>query len=151
MNARDHISASEYPKMPHHVGVVSPPPGLTADYDYSNPWLYNANISLISIGLVASFLCLTLRIYTKTRILHRLGWEDGKLYPRQKRCPPVADSHGFSSIHCSGMGKTTGKDGISAFGLPRMTSLLGVFSWDASNLNLCVRNKPRSMPYLITH
>lgn len=65
--------------MPRHVGVVPPPAGVTADFDYSNPWLYNVNIVLISLGLVVSFLCLVLRIYTKTQILHRLGWEDGKI------------------------------------------------------------------------
>lgn len=78
---REGLSTSPGPiiKMPRHVGVVPPPAGVTADFDYSNPWLYNVNIVLISLGLVVSFLCLVLRIYTKTQILHRLGWEDGKI------------------------------------------------------------------------
>ncbi|OQE07299.1 hypothetical protein PENVUL_c014G06978 [Penicillium vulpinum] len=62
--------------MPRNVGVVAPPPGVTADFDYSNPWLYNTNMGLISAGLILSSLCLVLRIYTKTKILRTFGWED---------------------------------------------------------------------------
>jgi hypothetical protein len=64
--------------MPEHVGVVPPPAGVTANFDYSHPWLWNANISLITVGLTLSFLCLVLRIYTKSRLLGKLGWDDGK-------------------------------------------------------------------------
>ncbi|KAJ5817879.1 hypothetical protein N7447_007887 [Penicillium robsamsonii] len=62
--------------MPDHVGVVEPPLGVIADFDYSNPWLYKTNMTLIGVGLVLSFLCLSLRIYTKTKILRKFGWED---------------------------------------------------------------------------
>ncbi|KAJ5356384.1 hypothetical protein N7517_010993 [Penicillium concentricum] len=62
--------------MPRHVGVVDPPPGVIADFDYSNPWLYKVNMTLIGVGLVLSFLLLVLRIYTKTKILRKFGWED---------------------------------------------------------------------------
>jgi hypothetical protein len=64
--------------MPEHVGVVPPPAGVTANFDYSHPWLWNANISLITVGLILSFLCLVLRVYTKSRLLGKLGWDDGK-------------------------------------------------------------------------
>ncbi|KAJ6078798.1 hypothetical protein N7467_008551 [Penicillium canescens] len=62
--------------MPEHVGVVPPPAGVTANFDYSHPWLWNANISLITVGLILSFLCLVLRVYTKSRLLGKLGWDD---------------------------------------------------------------------------
>jgi hypothetical protein len=64
--------------MPKNVGVMDPPPGEVADFDYSNPWLYNVNMALISIGLIISFFCLILRIYTKTKIMRTFGWEDCK-------------------------------------------------------------------------
>ncbi|KAJ5997630.1 hypothetical protein N7522_009290 [Penicillium canescens] len=65
--------------MPEHVGVVPPPVGVTANFDYSHPWLWNANISLITVGLILSFLCLVLRVYTKSRLLGKLGWDDDVL------------------------------------------------------------------------
>jgi hypothetical protein len=72
------LTASVDFEMPRHVGVVPPPPGVTPDFDYSNPWLWEVNMVLISVGLVLSFIFLVLRIYTKTKILRKFGWEDGK-------------------------------------------------------------------------
>ncbi|KAJ5782863.1 hypothetical protein N7457_004637 [Penicillium paradoxum] len=66
--------------MPANVGIVPPPPGVVADFDYSNPWLYTTNMSLIGVGLAMSFICLVLRVYTKTKIMNIFGWEDNNYH-----------------------------------------------------------------------
>lgn len=59
------------------TGVVPPPPGVTPDFDYSHPWLYTTNMVLIGVGLALSTGFLLLRIYTRARILHKFGPDDG--------------------------------------------------------------------------
>lgn len=59
-------------------GVAPPPPGMTPDFDYSNPWLYTANMALIGTGLVLSTTSLLLRVYTRVHILRKFEADDGE-------------------------------------------------------------------------
>lgn len=60
-------------------GVVPAPPGVTLDFDYSHPWLYNANMTLTGIGLVVSTASLLLRVYTRVHILRKFEMDDGRV------------------------------------------------------------------------
>lgn len=63
------------------IGVVPPPAGVTADFDFSNPWKFKTNVALIGIGLSLSTLVLSMRVYTRTHILRQFGWDDGRMPP----------------------------------------------------------------------
>ena len=67
--------------MPTRQGVMPPPPGVTPNFDYSNPWLFMQSRAIIIAGLVFATLFLGLRLYTKTYLLRKFGWDDGKLGP----------------------------------------------------------------------
>lgn len=59
-------------------GVTPPPPGVTPDFDYSDPWLYTPNMALIGTGLVLSTTSLLLRVYTRVHILRKFEAGDGE-------------------------------------------------------------------------
>lgn len=50
------------------VGVIPPPPGETADFDYSNPWRLRENMTLIGVGLSLCTPFLVMRVYTKVQL-----------------------------------------------------------------------------------
>jgi hypothetical protein len=59
------------------VGVIPPPPGVTPDFDYSNPWKFKTDLVIVGVGLSLSTLCLAMRIYTRACLLSKFGWDDG--------------------------------------------------------------------------
>ncbi|KAJ5948910.1 hypothetical protein N7454_002217 [Penicillium verhagenii] len=63
--------------MTDKVGVVAPPPGVAADFDYSHPWKFKSALIIVSVGLALSTLFLAMRIWTTVRILSKFGWDDG--------------------------------------------------------------------------
>ncbi|KAJ5947493.1 hypothetical protein N7466_000508 [Penicillium verhagenii] len=63
--------------MTDKVGVVAPPPGVTADFDYSHPWKFKSALIIVAVGLTLSTLFLAMRIWTRVRILSKFGWDDG--------------------------------------------------------------------------
>ncbi|KAJ5638743.1 hypothetical protein N7528_001133 [Penicillium herquei] len=58
------------------TGVVAPPPGVTADFDYSHPWRLKTDLIIVGVGLSLATLFLAMRIWTRARILSKFGWDD---------------------------------------------------------------------------
>lgn len=65
--------------MGEKVGVIPPPAGVTPDFDYSNPWEFKEDLIIVGVGLTLSSLFLAMRIYTRSCILSKFGWDDGTL------------------------------------------------------------------------
>ena len=63
--------------MSNSSGVVSPPPGVTPDFN-SSPWLLTANRIAVVVGVALCTLSLLMRLYTKAHILRKFGWDDGE-------------------------------------------------------------------------
>lgn len=63
--------------MPAGKGALPPPPGVTPNFDYSNPWLYLETRDVIIAGIVFATVFLALRIYTRTFVIRKFGWDDG--------------------------------------------------------------------------
>lgn len=61
------------------VGVIPPPPGVTPDFDYSNPWKFKTDLAIVGVGLTLATLFLAMRIYTRACLLSKFGWDDGML------------------------------------------------------------------------
>jgi hypothetical protein len=59
------------------VGVIPPPAGVTADFDYSNPWKFKTDLAIVAVGLSLSTIFLVMRIYTRACLLSKFGWDDG--------------------------------------------------------------------------
>ncbi|KAJ5718758.1 hypothetical protein N7488_004404 [Penicillium malachiteum] len=58
------------------TGVVAPPPGVTADFDYSHPWRFKPDLIIFGVGLSLATLFPGMRIWTRARILSKFGWDD---------------------------------------------------------------------------
>ncbi|KAL4869194.1 hypothetical protein BDV12DRAFT_208736 [Aspergillus spectabilis] len=60
-------------------GVVPPPPGVTPDLDGSRPdgRFRDTNFIIASIGISLCTICLSMRVYTKARLLRKFWWDDG--------------------------------------------------------------------------
>ena len=59
------------------VGVIPPPPGVTPDFDYSNPRGFRTEMIIFGVGLFLSTLFLAMRVYTRACLLSKFGWDDG--------------------------------------------------------------------------
>ncbi|KAE8406582.1 hypothetical protein BDV37DRAFT_292122 [Aspergillus pseudonomiae] len=58
------------------AGVIPPPPGVTPDFDYSNPRGFKTEMIIFGIGLFLSTLFLAMRVYTRACLLSKFGWDD---------------------------------------------------------------------------
>lgn len=59
------------------TGVMPPPPGVTPDFDYSNPKNFKKEMIIFGIGLFLSTILLAMRVFTRAVLLSKFGWDDG--------------------------------------------------------------------------
>ncbi|KAE8365929.1 hypothetical protein BDV27DRAFT_156360 [Aspergillus caelatus] len=58
------------------TGVMPPPPGVTPDFDYSNPKNFKKEMIIFGIGLFLSTILLAMRVFTRAVLLSKFGWDD---------------------------------------------------------------------------
>lgn len=64
--------------------AANPPPGVTSNFT-NGPSRHKYNIVCQTICLTTVTTLVAIRVYTKSRVLKSLGWDDGKLIV-SKRC-----------------------------------------------------------------
>lgn len=64
--------------MGEKVGVIPPPAGVTADFDYSHPWKFKTDLIIVGVGLFLATISLAMRVWTRWHLLSKFGWDDGK-------------------------------------------------------------------------
>lgn len=89
-----------YPKMSpsgHLEGVAPAPPGATVNF-VNPPTQTTANIVMYTTLLVACFICLLIRLYTRLRITRSFGFDDGESSLVSSETPHNGSSQLTSSL-----------------------------------------------------